>query len=44
MSYKKIGFIGFGKWVKNAYLPFIEKLEDAIVLIERGRILEEKKN
>ena len=29
MSYKKIGFIGFGKWVKNAYLPFIQKLEDA---------------
>ena len=29
MRYKKIGFIGFGKWVKNAYLPFIQKLEDS---------------
>ena len=27
MTYEKIGLIGFGSWVKEAYLPFINNLD-----------------
>ena len=28
MTYKKIGIIGFGSWVKNAYLPVLSEIEN----------------
>ena len=27
MTYEKIGLIGFGSWVKEAYLPFINNFD-----------------
>ena len=31
MSYKKIGIIGFGSWVKNAYLPILSSIKDVTI-------------
>ncbi|MEC7837143.1 MAG: Gfo/Idh/MocA family oxidoreductase [Chloroflexota bacterium] len=31
MTYEKIGLIGFGKWIKDAYLPFINNLNESKV-------------
>jgi len=31
MTYEKIGLIGFGKWVKDAYLPFLKNLNESKV-------------
>ena len=31
MTYEKIGLIGFGKWIKDAYLPFINNLNQSKV-------------
>ena len=31
MSYKKIGIIGFGSWVKNAYLPILSNIKEVTI-------------
>ena len=31
MSYKKIGVIGFGSWVKNAYLPILSNIKEVTI-------------